>query len=190
MNHPSAAAEPNSTSAGDARSQRDLGRDVSETRGEVRTLKWASALAFVAIVGTMGFFYSALETFHEGQKNLRETLGAIHKQTELLSDHLFLQDKRLEGVDGRMRQFETGLVEVNARLDQVNARLDQVDARIDQVDARMDRMDGRIHKVERGLEQVNGRLDRMDGRHEQMDARLGNIEDLLGVLVAKSTDTS
>ena len=183
MSHPSAAAEPHSTSAGDARGHRDLGRDVSETRGEVRTLKWASALAFVAIVGTMGFFYSALETFHGGQKDLRETLGAIHKQTELLSDHLFLQDKRLEGVDGRMRQFETGLVEVNVRLDQVNARLDQVDAR-------MDRMDGRIHKVERGLEQVNGRLDRMDGRHEQMDARLGNIEDLLGVLVAKSADTS
>lgn len=183
MNHPSAAAEPHSLPAGEARDHRDLGRDVSETRGEVRTLKWASALTFVAIVGTMGFFYSALETFHEGQKDLRETLGAIHKQTELLSDHLFLQDKRLEGVDGRMRQFETGLVEVNVRLDQVNARLDQVDAR-------MDRMDGRIHKVERGLEQVNGRLDRMDGRHEQMDARLGNIEDLLGVLVAKSTDTS
>ena len=180
-NQDSAAAWPRSLPSDEAREQRDLERDVSETRGEFRTFKWASALAFVAIVGTMGFFYSALERFHEGQKDLRETLGAIHKQTELLSEHLFLQDERLDRMDGQVRQLEKGVVQVNARLDQVDARLDQVNGRLDQ-------MDGRIHKVEEGLEQVNGRLDRMDGRHEQMDARLGNMEDLLRVLVARSAD--
>ena len=176
MNHDSAAAKPQSPPAGESREPYDLAREVSETRGEFRTLKWASALAFVAIVGTMAFFFQALETFHQGQKDLRETLGAIHKQTELLSEHLFDQDERMDRMDGQVQQLEIGLVQVNARLDQVDGRLDQVD--------------GRIGKVEQGLQQVNGRLDRMDGRNEQMDARLGNIEDLLRVLVTRSADPS
>ena len=176
MNHDSAAAKPHSLPAGEARDHHDLAREVSETRGEFRTLKWASALAFVAIVGTMAFFYPALETLNEGQKDIRQTLGAIYNQTKVLGEHLVRQD-------ARVHQLETGFVEVNARLDRVDARLDQMDGRLDQVD-------GRIGKVEKGLEQVNGRLDRMDGRHEQMDARLGNIEDLLRVLVARSADPS
>ena len=176
MNHDSAAAPPRSPAAGATRGHRDFERDVSETRGEFRTLKWAAALAFLAIVGTMGFFYSALERFHESQKDIRETLGAIHKQTELLSEHLFDQDERLDRMDGHVQALVKGLVEVNARLDQVVARLDQ--------------MDGRMHKVERGLQQVNGRLDRMDGRQEQMDARLGSMEDLLRVLAARSAEPS
>ena len=169
MNDRSAAAEPHSLPAGEAREHRDLVRDVGETRGEVRTFKWASALAFVAIIGTMGFFYSALETLNEGQKDIRQTLGAIYNQTQVLEKHLVRQDERV-------LQLEAGFIEVNARLDQV--------------DGRMDEMDGQIHKVEKGLEQVNGRLDRMDGRHEQMDARLGSMEDLLRVLVARSADLS
>ena len=176
MNHDSAAAKPHSLPAGESREQHDLGREVSETRGELRTLKWASALAFVGIVGTMGFFYTALERFNEGQQHIRQTLGAIHKQTDLLSEHLFDQDEGLDRMDGHVRQLEHGLIEVNARLDRM--------------DGRLDRMDGRMHKVEKGLEQVNGRLDRMDGRNEQMDARLGNMEDLLRVLVARSADPS
>ena len=176
MNDKSAAAEPHSLPAGEAREHRDLVRDVGETRGEVRTFKWASALAFVAIIGTMGFFYSALETLNEGQKDIRQTLGAIYNQTQVLEKHLVRQDERV-------LRLEAGFIEVNARLD-------QVDARLDQVDGRMDEMDGQIHKVEKGLEQVNGRLDRMDGRHEQMDARLGSMEDLLRVLVARSADPS
>ena len=182
-NQDSAAARPRSLPSDEAREQRDLERDVSETRGEFRTFKWASALAFVAIVGTMGFFYSALETLNEGQKDIRQTLGAIYNQTKVLGEHLGRQDERVH-------QLETGLVEVNARADQVNVRVDQVIARLDQVDARLDQMDGRIHKVERGLQQVNGRLDRMDGRHQQMDARLGNIEDVLRVLLARSAAPS
>jgi len=179
MNHDSAVATPQSPAVGAARSHRDIERDVSEVRGEFRAFKWAATLAFVAIVGTMGFFYSALETLNEGQKDIRQTLGAIYNQTKVLGEHLGRQDERVH-------QLETGLVEVNARVDQVNVRVDQVIARLDQVDARLDQMDGRIHKVERGLQQVNGRLDRMDGRHEQMDARLGNIEDVLRVLLARS----
>ena len=71
MNQKSAAAPPHSLPAGEARDHHELVRDVSEARGEVRTLKWASALAFFAIVGTMGFFYKALETFNEGQNDTR-----------------------------------------------------------------------------------------------------------------------
>ena len=82
MNHDSAAAKPHSLPAGESREQHDLGREVSETRGEFRTLKWASALAFVGIVGTMGFFYTALERFNEGQQHIRQTLGAIHRADE------------------------------------------------------------------------------------------------------------
>ena len=45
MNHDSAAAKPHSLPAGEARDHHDLAREVSEARGEFRTLKWASALA-------------------------------------------------------------------------------------------------------------------------------------------------
>ena len=183
MNNDSAAAKPHFLPVGEARDHYDLAREVSETRGEFRTLKWASALAFVAIVGTMAFFYQALETFHQGQNDLRETLGAIHKQTELLSEHLFDQDEQLERLDGRLRGVENGVVQVNARLDQVDGRISKVEKGLEQVNGRLDGVDDR-------LDGMDGRLDGMDGRHEQMDARLGNIEDLLRVLVARSTDPS
>ena len=134
MNHDSAAAKPQSLPAGESRAHRDLGREVSETRGEVRTLKWASALAFVAIVGTMGFFYKALDTFNEGQKDSRQTLGAIYQQTIALGERLDRQDERmgrqderLNRMDGRLRHVETGLVEVNGRLNQMDGRLANVE---------------------------------------------------------------
>lgn len=169
MNHDSAAAKPHSLPAGRAREHQDLGREVSETRGEVRTLKWASALAFVAIVGTMGFFYKALETFNEGQQDVRQSLGAIYQQTITLGERLDRQDKRL----------------------------DRQDERLDRQDERLDRMDERLRHVESGLVEVNGRLDRMDGRLveingrlDRQDGRLANVEELLRVLVARSADPS
>ncbi len=162
MSHQSAAAQPQSLPAGESREHRDLGREVSETRGEFRSLKWASALAFVAIVGTMGFFYQALDTFDEGQKDIRQSLGAIYQQTITLGERLDRQYERLDRQDGRLRHVEHGFVEVNGRLDQ---------------------MDGRLRHVENGLVEVNGRL-------EQMDGRLANVEELLRVLVARSADPS
>ena len=174
MSHDPTTTEPRSLPAGESRERYDLARDVSETRGEFRTLKWASALAFVAIVGTMGFFYKALETFNEGQKDTRETLGAIHEQTKLLGEHLFRLDEQLEQLGGRLRGVENGVV-------QVNARLDQVDWRLDQMDGRLDKMDGRLDKMERWRGQ-------MDGWREQTDSRLDNMEELIQVLVARSAD--
>ena len=108
MNHDSAAVPPHSLPAGEAREHHELLRDVSEIRGEFRAFKWAATLAFVAIVGTMGFFYSVLETLNEGQKDIRQTLGAIYNQTKVLGEHLVRQDERVH-------QLETGFVEVNAR---------------------------------------------------------------------------
>ena len=55
---------------------------------------------------------------NEGQKDIRQTLGAIYNQTKVLGEHLVRQDERVH-------QLETGFVEVNARLDRVDARLDQ-----------------------------------------------------------------
>ena len=72
------------------------------------------------IVGTMGFFYTALERFNEGQQHIRQTLGAIHAQTVLLGKHLVRQDEQLERLDGRLRGVEGGLVQVNGRLDQMD----------------------------------------------------------------------
>ena len=107
---------------------------MSETRGEFRTLKWASALAFVAIVGTMGFFYKALDTFNEGQKDIRQSLGAIYQQTIALGERfdrqderMGRQDERLDRMDGRLRHVENGLVEVNGRLNQMDGRLANVE---------------------------------------------------------------
>ncbi len=176
MNHDSAAAKPHSLPAGGSGEHRGLGREVSEPRGEVRTFRWASTLALVAILGTMGFFYKVLDTFNEDQKDVRQSLGAIYQQTVALGERLDRQDERqdrqgkrqdrqderLDRMDGRLRHVENGLVEVNGRLDQ---------------------MDGRLRHVENGLVEVNGRLDRMDGR-------LANVEELLRVLVARSPDPS
>ena len=183
MNQKSAAAPPHSLPSGEARDHHELVRDVSEARGEVRTLKWASALAFVAIVGTMGFFYKALETFNEGQNDTRETLGAIHEQTKLLGEHLFRKDEHLEQLGGRLRGVENGVVQVNARLDQVDWRLGRMDGRLDKMDGRLDKMDGRLDRMERWRGQ-------MDGWREQTDARLANMEELIQVLVAGSADRS
>ena len=136
MNHDSAAAKPHSLPAGGSGEHRDLGREVSETRGEVRTFRWASTLALVAILGTMGFFYKVLDTFNEDQKDVRQSLGAIYQQTVALGE----------------------------RLDRQDERQDRQGKRQDRQDERLDRMDGRLRHVENGLVEVNGRLDRMDGR--------------------------
>ena len=174
MNPDSTAAKPHSLPAGGAGEPQDLGREVSEARGEIRTLKWASTLAFVAIVGTMGFFYKALETFNEGQQDVRQSLGAIYQQTIALGERLDRQDERLS------RQDE---------------RLSRQDERLGRQDERLDRQDERLRHVENGLveingrlDQVDGRLDRVDGRLDRMDGRLANVEELLRVLVARSAD--
>lgn len=134
MNHDPAAAKPHSLPAGGAGEHRDLGREVSETRAETRTLGWASALAFVAIVGTMGFFYKALESFNEGLQDVRQSLGAIYQQTITLGERLDRQDERLNRMDERLdrqderlRHVENGLVEVNGRLDRQDGRLANVE---------------------------------------------------------------
>ena len=136
MNHDSAAAKPHSLPAGGSGEHRDLGREVSETRGEVRTFRWASTLALVAILGAMGFFYKVLDTFNEDQKDVRQSLGAIYQQTVALGE----------------------------RLDRQDERQDRQGKRQDRQDERLDRMTGRLRHVENGLVEVNGRLDRMDGR--------------------------
>ena len=138
MNHDPAAARPQSLPAGEFREHSDLApREVSETRGEFRTLKWASALAFVAIVGTMGFFYKALDGFNEGRKDIRQSLGSIYAQTIALGERqdrqharMDRQDERLDRVDGRLRSVEKQLVEVNGRLDRMDGRLDRMDGRL------------------------------------------------------------
>ncbi len=195
MKHPSVAAKPHSLPAGESREHQDLGREVSETRGEFRTLKWASALAFLAIVGTMGFFYQALGTFNETQKDIRQSLGAIYQQTIELDERLDRQGERQEQMDGRLHSVETELAlvehrlgQVESGLEQVNGRLAQMDGRLDQMGGRLDQMDGRLEQMDGRLDQMDGRLDQMDGRFDQMNGRLGNMEDLLRVLVERSAD--
>ena len=180
MNHDYAAAEPHSLPRGGSGEQRDLGREVSEIRGELQALKWAFALAFVAVVGAMGFFYNALQTFQKGQEEIRQSLGAIYQQTVELGERMGRMDERIgERLD---RQD-----------DRIRERLDLQDERLDRQGKRLDRMDGRLRGVENGLVEVNGRLDQVDGRLRhvenglvEVNGRLTNVEELLQVLVARS----
>lgn len=176
MHYDSAAAEPHSLPTGGSGEQRDLGREVSEIRGELRAFKWAFALAFIALVGAMGFFYQALETFHEGQKEIRQSLGAIYQQTIDLGERLGRMDKR---IGERLDRQDDRLAE---RLDLQDQRLDRMDRRLDRMNGRLDRIDGRLRGVETGLVEANARLDRVEGR-------LANVEELLQVLVARSADS-
>ena len=170
-NHEANAGPQHTLPAGE---DRELGRELSETRGEFRAFKWACGLAFVAIVGTMAFFYNALATFHEGQKQTRESLGAIYQQTVEVGERLDRQGERFEQMDGRLRGVEHGLIEINGRLDKVDHRLGEMEGRLDNMDGRLRGMDGR--------------LNRMEAWREQTDGRLGNVEELLRVLVARSAD--
>ena len=187
MTHDYAAAEPHSLPRGGSGEQRDLGREVSEIRGELQALKWAFALAFVAVLGAMGFFYNALQTFQKGQEEIRQSLGAIYQQTVDLGERMGRMDERIgERLD---RQDDR----IHERLDLQDERLDRQGKRLDRQNERLDRMDGRLRGVEDGLVEVNGRLDQVDGRLRhvenglvEVNGRLTNVEELLQVLVARS----
>ena len=96
MNHDSAAAKPHSLPAGGAREHYDLGRDVSEIRGEVRVLKWACGVAVVAILGGMGALYQNQQALGEGLQEVREDVQRIDERTI----HL---DKRLSVIEDLLR---------------------------------------------------------------------------------------
>ena len=96
MSHDSTTKEPRSLPAGESRDHYDLARDVSETRGEVRVLKWACSIAVVAILGGMGVLYQNQQALGRNIQEVREDVGRIDERTVQL-------DKRLGAIEEMLR---------------------------------------------------------------------------------------
>lgn len=96
MKDKSAAADPQSLSAGEARDHHELARDVSEMRGEHRVLKWACGVALVAILGGMGALYQHQQALGRNIQEVREDVGRIDERTIQL-------DKRLGAIEEILR---------------------------------------------------------------------------------------
>ena len=99
MNHDSTTTGPHSLPAGESREHYDLARDVSETRGEVRVLKWACGVAVVAILGGMGVLY-------QNQQALGQSIQEVRKDVERIDERTIEMGKRLDGFDSRLGNVE------------------------------------------------------------------------------------
>ena len=96
MNDKSAAAKPHSLPAGGARDHHELARDIGETRGEVRVLKWACALALVAILGGMGALY-------QHQKDLGDNIQRVRENVAMIDERTIHMGKRLDAIEEMVR---------------------------------------------------------------------------------------
>ena len=99
MNDKSAAAKPHSLPSGEARSHHELARDVGETRGEVRVLKWVCGVAFFALLGAMGALY-------EHQKELGRNIQEVRENVAMIDERTIHMGKRLDGFDSRLANVE------------------------------------------------------------------------------------
>ena len=94
--HETAAAPRPSDRSGEFRGSKRLPEQVSEIRGEVRVLKWASAIAVVAILGGMGVLHQNQQALGRSIQEVREDVGRIDERTV----HL---DKRLSVIEEMLR---------------------------------------------------------------------------------------
>ena len=88
MSHDSTTAKPRSLPAGGSHDHHDLARDVGETRGEVRVLKWVCGLALFALLGAMGALYQHQRELGRNIQEVREDVGRIDERTIQLGKRL------------------------------------------------------------------------------------------------------
>ena len=81
---------------------------MSEVRGEVRVLKWACALALVAVLGGMGALHQHQRELGRNIQEVREDVGRIDERTNQMV-------KRLDGFDSRLGNMEQMLRVLVAR---------------------------------------------------------------------------
>ena len=99
MNDRTAAAGPHSLPSGEAGHHRDLVRDLGETRGEVRVLKWVCGLALVALLGAMGALY-------QHQKELGRNIQEVREHVAMIDERTIHMGKRLDGFDSQLGNVE------------------------------------------------------------------------------------
>ena len=99
MNDNSSAADLHSPSAGEVRDHHELVRDVGETRGEIRVLKWVCGVAFFALLGAMGALY-------EHQKELGRNIQKVRENVATIDERTIHMGKRLDGFDSRLGSVE------------------------------------------------------------------------------------
>lgn len=115
MNDKSAAAEPHSLPVGEVLHHRDLVRDMSETRGEVRVLKWVCGIAFFALLGAMGALYEHQKELGRNIQKVRENVAMVDERTIHMGKRLDKFDGRLDGIDSRLENVENLLRVLVAR---------------------------------------------------------------------------
>ena len=106
MNDKSAAAKPHSPPAGEARNHHELARDIGETRGEVRVLKWVCGVAFFALLAAMGALYEHQKELGRNIQKVRENVAMIDERTIHMGKRLDKFDSRLDGFDSRLANVE------------------------------------------------------------------------------------
>ena len=92
----------------------DLAREQGRLSGEVRVLKWAAGVAFVALIAAFGGLYAEMnqgfrevdQQFREVNQQFRDVNGRIDQLTHVVSD---VRERlaRVEGQIGDLRAART-----------------------------------------------------------------------------------
>ena len=101
--HETAAAPRPSDHSGEFRGSKRLPEQVSEIRGEVRVVKWASAIAVVAILGGMGVLYQNQQALYQNQQALGRSIQEVREDVGRIDERTIHLDKRLSVIEEMLR---------------------------------------------------------------------------------------
>ena len=158
---------------------RDLELAVSGVRAEVRVLKWACALALVALLAGMGVLYQGQTDIRWAIGDIQNSLGRLHVRV----DHL---DKSVAGLNRTAAAHSESIAELNRTVavhSESIADLNRTVAVQGESIVELNRtMTARGESMAELSRTVSARGESMATQSD----RLGRIEELLQVLVARS----
>lgn len=96
----------------------DLAREQGRLSGEVRVLKWAAGVAFVALIAAFGGLYAEMnQGFREVDQQFREVGQQFREVNQQFRD-----------VNGRIDQLTRGVSDVRERLARVEGQIEDLRA--------------------------------------------------------------